>query len=42
MARELASDIEDIARTIAELALPGMRPKDLVDGLVTVWFRLLK
>jgi hypothetical protein len=33
MARELASDIEDIARTIAELALPGMRPKDLVDAV---------
>ncbi len=33
MARELASDIEDIARTIAELALPVMRPKDLVDAV---------
>lgn len=33
MARELASDIEDIARTIADLALPGMRPKDLVDAV---------
>lgn len=33
MARELASDIKDIARTIAELALPGMRPKDLVEAV---------
>ena len=33
MARELASDIEDIARTIADLALPVMRPKDLVDAV---------
>lgn len=31
--RELAPDIEDIARMIAKLALRGMRPKDLVDAV---------